>query len=257
MQHQQMWQLYYQQQQRYSHQYQQWMAMYQQMCSQAASTVGTQSGHTPRPTLQQQAAQALQGYPYGAWTPRPSAPVQPRETLQLPTQRLARAHSAPTQVQAQPAALPVVAPQQPAVDPAPVEVPAEPQPAAEPAVPAAEPMRFAALLQPAVMFRLFMFYYLFSSPTLPEWQRTAFLGALVIFYLYSVDLIGYLFPGRRQGNAAPDLDLDIIPQGPNDADENNNNAHPQRIYSHRELIERFVVGLFASLLPSWNPATMN
>merc|ERR1712098_661883 len=117
------------------------------------------------------------------------------------------------------------------------------------------------LMQPAVAFRLFMFYYLFCSPHLPEWQRTAFIGALVIFYLYLVDFLGYLFPAwraRQNNGGAGNADLDIIPLGPHD-DENNEQAAPARAVplSKRELIERFVVGLIASLLPSWNPARVN
>jgi len=230
--------------------HQQWAAMYQQMCTNAANAMAQQPGQAPAP----QQLQRMGSYPYGGWSPAASVPQK------QPTQQLQRAASAPTPV-AQPAG-----PQQPAVPqvvPQPVQQPAE-QPAApqqppvlENAAPAQPRRGFGNLFQPAVAFRLFMFYYLFCSPTLPEWQRQMFVGALVLFYFYSVDLIGYLCPGRRRRNAAANADLDVIPLGPNDDEANNEPRAPPRPLSKRVLVERFVVGLFASLLPSWNPATMN
>jgi len=242
--------------------HQQWVAMYQQMCKQAASGVQAQSGQTTPAAVGQQAAQLqrMHSYPYyGAWQQAGQAPAMP--SAPQPTTQLARAHSAPTPAATQPA-VPVVVPQAaPAVPQPAVQAPAQPQVQAPapilPNVGAAQPARgIANLMQPAVAFRLFMFYYLFCSPSLPEWQRTAFIGALVLFYLYTVDFVGYLFPTWRQrrNNAAPNADLDIIPAGPND-DENDqpNPARQRRPLSKRELVERFVVGLIASLLPSWNP----
>jgi len=233
--------------------HQQWAAMYQQMCNQAANAVAHQPGQAPA----QQRLQRTVSYPYsmyGGWSPAASVPqVQP-------TQRLHRAASAPNPV------IPQAVPQQPAapqVAPVPVQQPAEPAappqpPVLENAAPAQPQGGFGNLFQPAVAFRLFMFYYLFCSPTLPEWQRTMFVGALVLFYFYSVDLIGYLCPGWRQRrDAAVNPDLDVIPLGPNDDEANNEQRAPPRPLSKRVLVERFVVGLFASLLPSWNPATMN
>lgn len=235
--------------------------MYQQMCSQAAHAVQPQPGQASPATVGQQAAQLqrMHSYPYyGAWQQTVTVPATPSAPAQ-PTTQLTRAHSAPIAAAPQQPAVPVVA--QPA--PQPVEQPQVQAPApilnAEPA----QPQRnIGNLMQPAVAFRLFMFYYLFCSPHLPEWQRTAFIGALVMFYLYSVDFLGYLFPAwraRQDNGAAGNADLDIIPAGPND-DEHNEQAAPAAgaaPLSKRELIERFVVGLIASLLPSWNPVRVN
>lgn len=235
--------------------HQQWAAMYQQMCQQASNAVQAQPGQ-PNPAQQQ--LQRMGSYPYyGAWTPT--------ATSNAPPQPLARAQSVPTPVSPpavpQQPAVPQVAPQ-PAQPAEPVAPPQQPPPVLEPVAPPPVPRRnIGNLFQPAVAFRLFMFYYLFCSPTLPEWQRTAFVGALVMFYLYSVDLMGYLCPGwrarRNAAAAANGDDFDVIPLGPNDAEGNNDQRGPPRPLSKRALVERFVVGLFASLLPSWNPATMN
>merc|ERR1711964_941831 len=165
-------------------------------------------------------------------------------------------------------AVPIVPPQ-PVQPPAAEQVGAAPQgpipaPIVNPAPVVAQPQRrFANLFQPLVAFRLFMFYYLFCSPTLPEWQRSLFMGALVLYYLFTVDVLGYFCPTwRARRRAAPGADLDIIEQGPNDADGDEPNARPNngpgppRPLTKRQLVEFFVVGLFASLLPSWNYATM-
>merc|ERR1711964_105312 len=137
-----------------------------------------------------------------------------------------------------------------------------PAPIVNNAAPAVEQpqRRFANLFQPLVAFRLFMFYYLFCSPHLPEWQRTLFMGALALYYLYTVDVIGYFCPTwRARRLAARAADPDVIEQGPNDADgaePNNGQGPPRDPMTKRQLVEYFVVGLFASLLPSWNYATM-
>merc|ERR1711964_201771 len=115
---------------------------------------------------------------------------------QAPTMPLARTHSAPV-----PVPQPVQAPQPAPVAPV-VEEPAEPGPVQQllnrRAAEADNRRRFAELVRPGLMFRLFMFYYLFCSPTLPEWQRTAFIGALVMFYMYTVGFMGYMFPSWRR-----------------------------------------------------------
>merc|ERR1711964_767403 len=121
-----------------------------------------------------------------------------------------------------------------------------------PAPQAQNQRRAMDLIRPGIAFRLFMFYYLFCSPTLP-WQRTAFVGALIIFYMYTVDLMGYIFPAWRGGRRNANQDLDVIPQGPDDVDNNRNDPVPAGPLTRRELVERFVVGLIASLLPTWNP----
>lgn len=238
LQQQQMWQQYYQQM--YAQQYQQWIAMCQKRHSQQM-----QAAYSPSAQAQLQ-MQRMQSYPYYGAMQHPAAVAQSQPQA---APQLARVQSAPAPV-AQPAAPVQPAQAQPA--PQPAAIPQNP-----PAPEAAPRRRFAEMIRPGIAFRLFMFYYLFCSPTLPEWQRTAFVGALVMFYMYSVNLMGYLFPNWRNRNAnQQDQDLDIIAPGPND-DENAPQNDAVEPLTRRELVERFVVGLVASLLPTWNPARVN
>lgn len=234
---QRMWQQYYQQ---YAQQYQQWVAMYQQMCVQAAGAVQAQSGQTtPAVQAQQQLQMQAMRMQYPSYGGFHSPPV-----VQPQVQRDVRTQSAP---------LPAAQPAAPA-QPAPVQV--QPQPAVQPpAQPEVPRRRLAELVRPGMAFRLFMFYYLFCSPALPEWQRTAFIGALCMFYMYNVDLMGYLFPTWRENRRNPqNQDLDVIPPGPDDVDNNRQDPIDRDgPLTKRELVERFVVGLIASLVPGWNP----
>lgn len=230
-----LWKQYYQQ---CNQQYQQWMAMYHQMY--AARAVQMQQAAAQSPQMHQQMLQMqMQRMPS---YPQAQMSAVDWSKYGIHPEVKAKMESAPIDPE-----LVAPIPEEPAV-----QEPAPAQMAADPAAPAQPARRFAELLRPALAFRLFMFYYLFCSPTLPEWQRTAFVGALIMFYMYTVDLMGYIVPGWRGQRPNQNQDLDVIPDGPDDVD-NNRNDPPQGPLSRRELVERFVVGLIASLLPGWNP----
>lgn len=267
-QYQQQWQRYYQQlqQQQYQQQQQAW-AMYQQMCSQAhgqlehqglsrASSMTSAAG-SPYAGAYAHAAQMYQVQLQQAAS-RSVASASEASNVAIPTATPSAIPAQANQPLAPPAqvAQPGIAAPAGGVDgqPAVAGAPAMPQPVVEePQVPQ---RNFVNLFQPLVAFRLFMFYYLFCSPSIGEWKRLGFIFALFLYYLYQVDFVGYLCPGRAQ-QRQEEPQGDVIERGPNDADgpENANaeNRAPARALTKRELVERFVIGLFASLLPSWNP----
>jgi len=158
---------------------------------------------------------------------------------------------------------PPIRPQGEAPAPAPAEdaQPAQAAPAQPAArVPAAQPARanrfwdIFRFFNVFLLFRLFLFVHIFARGE-PEFQSILFI-ACGCYYLWRVGLAQWVWrkicPNRRRNRRRDG-------RNNNARNARNNNARRNepivldRPLTRRELIERFLVGLFASLFPMWRP----
>jgi len=151
------------------------------------------------------------------------------------------------------------APPEPAEDAQPVQQAAPAQPAARVAANQAAPRanRFWNIFRffnVFLLFRLFLFVHIFARGE-PEFQTILFI-ACGCYYLWRVGLAQWVWrkicPNRRRNRRRNG-------RNNNAGNARNNNARRNepvvldRPLTRRELIERFLVGLFASLFPMWRP----